>query len=150
MKNKKMWVLPALALAILIKYAAVVSLPIFILWLIAGGKNRPTLAFWLKTASICACIFVICYLPFWQGAETFRGVVIQAKLFGQPFFYPIKLFFNLFNGRLFSVADPLALARNVSLGLFAILIHPIDYFNMRPNPLFDQIRMFFHKFFVSC
>jgi hypothetical protein len=113
-KNKKLWVLPALALAVLVKYAAVILLPIFILWMIMATKNRPSPFFWLKTACICALLFIVCYLPFWQGLETFRGVVIQAKLFGQPFFYPAKLLFNAWG------ADALPVVKNASLGIFII------------------------------
>ncbi len=113
-KNKKLWALPALALAVLVKYVAIILLPIFILWIAVGQKEKQLSVFWLKTTGICVLLFVICYLPFWQGFETFRGVMIQAKLFGQPFFYPAKLLFYARG------ADALPVVKNVFLGIFII------------------------------
>jgi hypothetical protein len=76
----------ALACSVLVKYATIVLLPVFVLWILYryGRSALPALAAGLAGAAMLA---VIVYAPFWVGTENFAA--LQARQ-GEIFLSPLS------------------------------------------------------------
>jgi hypothetical protein len=76
----------ALACSVLVKYATIVLLPVFVLWVLYryGRSALPALAAGLAGAAMLA---VIVYAPFWAGAQNFAA--LQARQ-GEIFLSPLS------------------------------------------------------------
>ncbi len=81
LKEKYYFIMPALILAILIKYIAIIILPFIFLFLIKKEKDR--IKFIIINSITVLSIIVLSYAPFWHGWQTLKGVLFQGGLINQ-------------------------------------------------------------------
>lgn len=81
LKEKYYFVIPALIIAILVKYIAIIILPFVFLFLIKKEKNR--IRFVIINSITALVIIVFSYALFWQGWQTLGGFLFQGGLINQ-------------------------------------------------------------------
>jgi Gpi18-like mannosyltransferase len=82
-RKRGLWAIPCLAVATLIKPVAALWLPLAALWLVARCRD------WRRRARRAVVIIflvllpaVVALTPFWEGADTFQGVLNQSDIHG--------------------------------------------------------------------
>jgi len=94
LKTKKyFWILPASTLSILIKPLTIILLPIIFLYLI----KRTNLSNVISSIILSIIIFILSWLPFYQGIETLKGF----KKISSQASHPLLYLTNLFNLNLY-------------------------------------------------
>ncbi|MBU2229222.1 hypothetical protein KJ810_02330 [Patescibacteria group bacterium] len=98
LKKKYSTSLLVLLLSVLLKYITLVIVPVFLYFVL---KNIPQLSkkvkFVLKTGIAVIIVTTLFYIPFWEGAEIFKGLFQQTQL--STFFL-----FSLFPSLVFAIA----------------------------------------------
>lgn len=82
-RGRGLLAVPCLTAAVLVKPVALLWLPPAALWLLAGAPGWP--ARLRRAASIIALALlpaVVAYAPFWEGLDTFQGLLAQSDIYG--------------------------------------------------------------------
>lgn len=82
-RHRGLLAIPCLAAAALVKPVALLWLPPVALWLLArepGWPARLRRAIWIAALALLPTI--LAYAPFWQGLDTFQGLLAQSDIFG--------------------------------------------------------------------
>lgn len=78
-QKKYIWVMPALLLAAMSKYIALMLLPLFGVFLLRN-KDRIKPAIYARSFVVGCLLVVFTYAPFWQGVKTFEGFLSITKI----------------------------------------------------------------------
>lgn len=88
-RKRYFWVAPLIACAFLVKFVAVLVIPLV---LIALVRNRTLLRRdWLTiaiSAAVSVIISVAAFLPFWRGIGTFNYLIFLSQYIGLPYLHP--------------------------------------------------------------
>lgn len=130
LSNKKLWVLPSIMAAVLIKYNPIFLLPFFI-WYLWQHETvlRNKVIVLLKNLALALSIVIICFLPFWDGWKMFKGTLVQANLFMLPKFFPLNLLYQIINN--FSL-NSLNIIKAIGITLL-IFVYAIVLWKRRPG-----------------
>jgi alpha-1,6-mannosyltransferase len=82
-RRRGLLAVPCLAAAALVKPVALLWLPPVALWLLARERDWPARArraLWIAALALLPA--VLAYAPFWQGADTFQGLLAQSNISG--------------------------------------------------------------------
>jgi hypothetical protein len=96
--DKKIWVLPCVIVAALIKYYAIFLIPFFIWYLWRSEPNwKRKVNVLSKNLAVSLLMVFVCFAPFWYGTKIFKGALVQANLFMLPNFFPLNLLHQAIN-----------------------------------------------------
>lgn len=91
-RKKYIWVAPALALAFLVKFVAMLIVPLVLIALLRNTTLRRRDWFLLTASaivSLAAALFA--FLPFWRGIGTFNYLIYLSQYIGLPYLHPLAL-----------------------------------------------------------
>ena len=91
-RRRYFWVAPALAAAFLIKFVAILVVPLVLIALLRDRTLQKRDWRLLVTGSAASiAVTVVTFLPFWRGVGTFNYLIFLAQYIGLPLLHPLTL-----------------------------------------------------------
>lgn len=130
LNNKKIWVLPCVIAAGLIKYYAIFLAPLFLYYLWRSEQSwKSKVNILLKNFAVSLLLVLVFFMPFWAGWKIFQGALTQANLFMLPSFFPLNILYKFINN--FSL-DSLNIIKAIGLTLL-IIVYVIVLWKREPG-----------------
>lgn len=91
-RKKYIWIAPALALAFLVKFVAILVVPFVLIALMRDRTltKRDWMTLLISTV-VAVVVSIVAFLPFWRGIGTFNYLLYLSQYIGLPYLHPLTL-----------------------------------------------------------